>query len=179
MSGARWRVWYGASMSPRRVAVLAVALLVLGWYFGREACERRPETPEEEIELRIAEVERAAEKKDMGTLRDFVSATYADPHKRKRSDLEAVLLRWVLSQSSIHILTRIRSIAVGETGRGAEVTVAAAMASSPLDSPTLLPSIHADIYLFEATLRKEADAVWRVVAADWRQATVDDFGDGG
>jgi len=163
-------------MSPRRVAVLAVILLFAAWYLGRDACKRQPQNAREEIEMRIEEVEQAAEKKEMGTLKDFVSQAYADPQRRKRAELEAIILHWVLSQSSIHLLSRIESIELRQGEREAEVIVVVAMAARPLDSPTLLPSLHADIYRFDATLRKEADGVWRVGAARWEPATVEDFG---
>lgn len=78
-----------------------------------------------------------------------------------------------LQNRGIHLLTRVSEVAVAPPGEARAVAFVA-MAGTPIDSAATLADVRADLWRFDVTLREE-DGEWRVVRADWRPASAEDF----
>ena len=150
---------------PLRFVVLA-ALLFSG------ACSK-PTTPEQRVRNFLDRSERAAEQKDMGTLRSSVSERYSDGDGRDRPTIEGILRLYVLRHESIHLLSRIEKIEFPKPTE-AKVTIYVAMAARPIANPAQLATFRANLYRFELVLMDE-DSHWRVLRAAWRPAEPADF----
>lgn len=155
-------------MPHRTFACLASALLVC----SLAACSQ-PETPEQRIRALIGDAERAAEKKQVGELRGYVSERYADEAGRDRRTIAGILRLYLLRHDAIHLFTRIAAVSFPEPGR-AETVVYVAMAGRPIVSAEEVAAFRANLYRFEISLAEEG-ADWRVVGAAWRFAEPADF----
>jgi len=154
----------------RTVILLASMALSLS-----AACSRPPPTPEDEIRQLIADLEDAVREKNIAKLKGHVSEHYLDAKQRTKQDIKGILAYYFLQNRSIHLLTRVQSVRFPEPDL-AEITVFAAMAGTKIPDATLLPKIDADLYRFDATLKKESDETWRLQEASWHPATTEDFG---
>lgn len=155
-------------MPPRVFIRVIVASLVL---FAC-ACSK-PETPEQRIRAMLSSAEQAAENKDVRALRGYVSERYADAEGRDRRTIDGILRLYVFRNETIHLLTRIDSIALTSPAH-AEIVVYVAMAARPITDQTALAAFHASLYRFDLGLVKE-DSAWRVLRAAWRPAELSDF----
>lgn len=149
-----------------------IRLAILFLLFGAAACSK-PGTPEQRIRALLDNAERAAEQKDIGTLRGDVSAHYTDADGRDRRTIDAILRLYLLRHESIHLLTRIESIGFVQRAE-ARVVLYVAMAARPLTDAAQLAAFHASLYRFDMDLAEES-GVWRVTRADWRPAQAQDF----
>ncbi len=131
------------------------------------------QAPEQRVRALIAAAEQAAEQKDIGTLRGYVSGRYADDEGRDRRAIDAVLRLYLLRHEKIHLLTRIADIRLAPPGR-AEAVIYVAMAARPVTQAEDLAALRANLYRFEIGLVEEGTQ-WRVVRANWRPAELADF----
>jgi hypothetical protein len=53
-------------------------------------------------------------------------------------------------------------------------SVLVALSGKPIEDMSMLPSVHADVYLFELILIREKDD-WKLLSSSWRQAMLDDL----
>lgn len=150
------------------LGVLAVALALAG-------CRSGPVTPEAQIRAAIARAEKAAEEKDIGTLKELVSDRYRGDEGVDKKTLTLLLAQEFMRHQSIHLFTRISSIEIDPPGN-ARVVVFVAMAGRPIASPEELAAVRADVYLYELGLAEEEPRQWRVTTATWRPAEIDDLG---
>ena len=138
------------------------------------ACRSTPESPEAQIRALIAKAEKAAEEKDIATLKGLIADGYADAQGNKKTDLVKLLAFHLSRNESIHLLTRIRTIDFPEPQRSA-TTVFVGMAAGSLASIDDLLRMRADLYRFDLSLTDEGRGNWKVVGAAWKPAVADDF----
>ena len=97
-------------------------------------------------------------------------------HDAKGNDRDAivgVLTYHFLRNRTIHLLTRVAELQVGDDAV-AGVTVYVAMAGRPIPGSEALAGLRANLYRFEFTLEEE-EAGWRLTRATWRPAEPKDF----
>ena len=151
----------------RRVALSLVAALVLAGCSGGEA------TPEERVRAVLAELEQAAEARDVGAIKPHISESYKDENGNDRRGLLGLATAHFMRNKSVYLLVRLSDVQLPEPGR-AQVDAFVALAGQPLRDLAALPELRADLYRFGFALRDE-DGEWRVTAADWHPATLADF----
>lgn len=138
------------------------------------ACNRDAVTPEDAIRSVLAELESAAEAKDVGEMKGHVSEAYADGEGHDKQAIGQLAALHLLRNQSVYLLTRVRDVVSIAPGQGsAEVLVA--MAGTPIDAPEALVGLRADLYRFDLQLAEEPDGAWRIRSAQWRPAAVEDF----
>lgn len=147
-------------------ALLFAALLAV-------ACSPAADTPEDRVRSVLAALEAAAQSRDAAAMKEHVSEAYADTYGNDKRAVGGIVGLHLLRNQSIHLLTRVRSIAIAEPGR-ADVTALVAMAGTPIPSPELLPALRADLYRFDLELREEAGS-WRITRAQWHPASIAEF----
>lgn len=152
---------------PLRTITFVLALLL-----ALVACSKR-ESPEQRIRALIESAEEAVEKKDIGTVRGYVSERYRDEDGRDRRSAEGILKLYVLRNETIHLFTRIASISLAAPDR-AQAIVYVAMAARPITRAEELGAFNANLYRFELSFAEE-DKQWRIVRAAWRPAEPTDF----
>ncbi len=145
---------------------------VLGLAFLLAACTD-PGTPEERIRALVADAARAASAKDLGTLVDLVSASYADAQGNRRDDVKRILALHVLRAGSLHAFAATREVALDDPGH-ARAVVFAALARVPIHDLRDLAALDADVWRFDLRLAREGDE-WRVTGASWQRADVADL----
>jgi hypothetical protein len=155
----------GARRTLATLALLAGATAI--------ACQRDEPTAHDRILATLAAAEQAAEAGDAAALKSGISDAYRDAAGRDKQAVGAIVGLHLLQQRSVHLLTRVVSVAVEPPGE-ARAEVLVAMAASPIDGPELLAGVRADLYRFDLSLREE-NGNWRVVSAAWRPAVLDDF----
>ena len=138
------------------------------------ACTSSTESPEDQIRALIKKGEKAAEEKDLGTLKGLVSDTYKDEQGNKKPEIMKILAYHLLRNTSVHLLTRVRAITFPDPKR-ATATVFVAMAGGKLGSIDDLLRLRADLYRVDFTAADEGRAEWKVTSAEWRQADTSDF----
>lgn len=148
-----------------------LVVLVAGMLFT--ACSRQRENPEEQIRSLVRNAAVAAEQKDLGTLREIISDTYADDQGQNKRAVEGLLRVQFLRNQSVHLFTRIESVTLPQPDRGRAV-VLVAMGGVPIASEADLPGIRADLHRFEIDVVRE-DKTWRVQRATWYRAELADF----
>lgn len=137
------------------------------------ACGAEPESPESRVRAVLASLERSAQTRDVGAMKEHVSASYADSHGHDARAIGGIVGMQLLRNESIHLLTRVRGVEIPAPGVARAVAVVA-MAGAPIPGPELLPAVRADLYRFDLDLAEE-DGVWRITRAAWRPATIAEF----
>ena len=148
------------------ITLLAILLSVA-------ACSSGQDSPEAQVRALIEQAESAAEKKDSGTLRRFVSEKYSDSQGQDKKAIEAILRYYFLRNESIHLLTRIQQISLSKPDI-AHAVVMVAMAGQPISAAEDFERVRADLHRFEITWTRESKE-WKVVRAEWRRAEFADF----
>lgn len=151
----------------RSAAFLAIVVLLA------LACSPVPESAEARLHSLMAAMELAAEEKNLRELKEVVSERYADANGNDRDAIVGLLTYHFLRNQTIHLLTRIAVLEVGDDGL-ASVTAYVAMAGRPIPGSEALAQLRANLYRFDFTLDEEASE-WRLIRADWRTATPEDF----
>jgi hypothetical protein len=160
---------------PERTPRSARLRVVLALAFCAFACTPAPtESPEDQIRALIAKGEKAAEEKDLATLKTLLSDTYADEQGNKKPEIMKILAFHLMRNTSVHLLTRVRAIALPEPQR-ATATVFVGMAGGKLGSLDDLLRLRADLYRVDFTAADEGRAGWKVTSAKWRPADMRDF----
>jgi hypothetical protein len=149
-------------------AVLLAAILSLVI-----SCSSQPDTPEAQVRALLKRGEAAAEKKEGKVLRELISEKYSDSEGQDKKAVEAILRYYFLRNESIHLFTRVQSIAFPEPSR-AQAVVLVAMAGRPIPDAQQLERMHADLHRFDITLVREGKD-WKVIRAEWRRAEFSDF----
>lgn len=152
----------------RRIGLLAlIATLVLA------GCRGERETPEGQVRATIQGAVTAAERKDLGTLRDLISARYTDDQGQNKQAVENLLRLHFLRNESVYLYARIQSVMLPQPDQ-ARAAVLVAMAGVPIASEADLPALRADLHRFDVELGHEGK-VWRVQRASWRRAEPGEF----
>ena len=137
------------------------------------ACSQPQATPEARVRAVLADLEVAAEARDVAAMKAHVAETYRDARGQDRQAAAALLTMHFLQNRAVHLLTRVDEVVASEDGT-ASASVLVAMAGSPIPSPAALPGLRADLYHFAFELREEEGA-YRITGASWRPAGLDDF----
>jgi hypothetical protein len=156
-------------VAPRLAGVVAGAVLLA----ALGACSADRDTPTARVRAVLARAETAAEKRDLGELRQLISDKYTDSQGQDKRAIEGVLRYYFLRNERIHLLTRIQAVTFPEPGK-AQATVFVAMAGQPLRSPEEIERLRADLHRFEIAFVNEGGE-WRAVRAEWRRAELNDF----
>ena len=158
----------GSNRQRLRASLLGVvvALLLAG-------CSSKREDPEAQLRSLIKSAETAAEQKNVGTLRDMISAQYQDDQGQDKRAIEALLRIHFLRNESLHLYAHIQSVTLPQPDRGRAV-VLVAMAGVPIAAAENLPALRADLHRFEVDFVRE-DKHWRVQRAAWRRAEPGEF----
>ena len=151
------------------------------------ACSADPDSPEAQVRALISRAESAAEKQDVGALKELISEGYTDEHGQDRQGVAGLLTYYFLRHQTIHLLTRIQSVEFADAERGeladpgsagpgnARASVLVAMAGTPILVVDDLERLRADLYRFDFELLREDDGEWRVTRAAWSRATRGNF----
>jgi hypothetical protein len=138
------------------------------------ACSPDPDSPEARVRAVLAALEAGAEARDAGSMKEHVSERYRDARGQDRRAATALVAFHFLQNRSVHLLVRVRSVAIASDG-AARIDAVVAMAGVPIPAPEALAGLRADLYRFDLRLREEDDGAWRIVWAEWHPATLDDF----
>lgn len=138
------------------------------------ACASQPESPEEQLRARLAQAEAAAEQRDLDAIRELLSESYRDAYGHTNHTVIRRLNVYFLQNRSIHLLTRVDSLAFADSTH-ATASVLVAMAGHPIEDPGPVALARAAIYRFVFTFADEGHGTWRVTHASWQRATAGDF----
>jgi hypothetical protein len=131
-----------------------------------------PTTPEEITSQFIRESEEAFEDNDILRLKKLISSQYRDSQNRTAGDVISIAAAYIRSSKSIYLFTDLDSAIYADDRIQARIL--AAFAARPISDPTILGQLQADIYWFDLVLAEEKGG-WKLLAAQWQQAMVDDF----
>jgi len=139
-------------------------------------CRKRHVTPEEQVRLAIAGLERAVEERDVGDAAALISDAYSDGAGNDKQAAAGLLRLQLLRHPSIHLLVRVMSVSLPSPGE-ARVSALAAVAGLPFVGPAEFAQVSADLIRFDLTLALDKDVkdVWRVRGATWASARAEDF----
>ncbi len=152
--------------------VLSVSIGVL-YVIVLSGCSQDRDSPEQRIRNDLAALEQAAEKKDLGTLKRAILDSYSDNEGYDKNSVTQLIRLNFLRQQSIYLLTRIKSIELTDA-TNANAVVYVAMAGRPLEDTGALVNLSTDLFRFEVALIEQSGQ-WKVVQAEWRRATADEF----
>jgi hypothetical protein len=138
------------------------------------ACGSKPDTPEGRVRALFEKAEVAAEARDLGTLRELISANYMDDRGHDKQAIVGILYYHFLRNQSVHLLTRVHGIAFPERAK-AEATVFVATAGQPIHGTGELLRLRADLFRFDLTLADEGRGAWKVTRGTWRRVEMSDF----
>ena len=147
-----------------------VAVLLAVSLFG---CSGSETTPEDRVRAVLAELEKAAEARDVGALKPHISEAYKDENGNDRRTVLGLATAHFMRNKSVYLLVRVGSVELPEPGR-AVADAFVALAGQPIRDKTALPELRADLYRFDIQLHDEGGE-WRVTSADWHPATLADF----
>lgn len=129
-------------------------------------------TPEEITRQFVRESEEAFEDTDILRLKKLISSQYRDSQNRTAGDVISIAAAYMRSSKSIYLFTDLDSAVYADDRIQARLLVA--FGARPISDPSILGQIQADIYWFDIVLAEEKGD-WKLVAAQWQQAMVDDF----
>lgn len=152
--------------NPGFGVVLVALVLTLG------ACSETLE-PEQQVRLTLERAEQFARQRDRAELMDMVDADYADPAGRDRRAMDALLRFHFLRNRSVHLLTRVESVEITESGR-ATATVLVALAGQPIADLAELERLRVDLLRLELMLQRSGE-YYRLLSAQWQRAGLTDF----
>lgn len=124
------------------------------------------DTPEQQVREVIAQMELAAEERDVGDLMEHVSDDYRDAYGQGPQDASRYARGYFIANQSIHLLTRVERIEFPTTDE-ARATVLVGMAGREANASSSL-DLSADLYEFEVILLREGDD-WKVSHAQWKR----------
>ncbi len=152
---------------------LLIGLLGLVVVMLLPGCRGERTSPEAEVRALIDSAVRAAEQKNIGTLKDVISDRYTDDRGQDKRALEHLLRLHFLRNETVHLYAHIQSVTLPQPGR-AQAVVLVAMAGVPIASAQELSAVRADLHRFEIDFAHESK-IWRVRRAAWRRAELVEF----
>lgn len=159
---------WGVNTKKSRMTLLFCLLVGLGL-----ACAERELSPEEQVRLRIHELEECVRKRELSELKAAVSETYHDSRGQDKKAIEGLLAYWFLQNQQTYVLTRMVSVEVQASG-AVHTDFFAVLAGSPVLGFEDLAKLQGDIFRFQIEWVREGE-VWNLVEADWHFATQDDL----
>ncbi|HEX6928787.1 MAG TPA: hypothetical protein VF267_06035 [Gammaproteobacteria bacterium] len=125
-----------------------------------------PVPPEQRVRDFIAGTELLVENREFTEVVGRIAGDYLDAHGNDKLKAAAYLRGFYLRYKSVHLLTRIDSIALPSPDRAA-ATVYVAIAKRPFDAATL-PD--ADIFRIDLALAEDGDS-YEILQSRWRRAS--------
>jgi hypothetical protein len=147
-----------------------LAALTLALALGCGGDER---SPEDQVRRVLAALEAAAEARDVGAMKEYLSEWYQDAQGNDRRTVLGLATGHFMRNKSVYVFTRIGAVEIAEPGL-ARAEALVALAGTPIADAGALPQVHADLYRFDVRLRDER-GTWRVISAAWQPATLSDF----
>ena len=130
------------------------------------------QSAEELFRQTLAEMEEAAQQRDIDALMDHVSPDYQDSDGRTREDIRKIAQIHFLRNRKLHIYKHVTQLdMVDETF--AEVVVLVAIAGQPIKSVDSLANLRAELMQFKFTF--QFDDRWLMQSAEWSRAGISDF----
>ncbi|NIO00717.1 MAG: hypothetical protein GTO42_01040 [Candidatus Latescibacteria bacterium] len=161
---------YGKIRCLARAVLLSSFIFSLLWHLS---CSDRG-SPEDEIRSWLEKASKAAEERDLRTLRDLVSDNYSDDEGRDKKLIQGILTYHLLHNRSIHLLKKVKTIKIVDPN-SAELAVAVALAGQPIGSGMDLTHLQADMLRFNFMLHKGNGDDWQVIAAKWISVDISEF----
>jgi hypothetical protein len=115
----------------------------------------------------IAHGEEAAEARNLSGLMDLVSPAYQDAQGGNREDLKQYLRGYLVTHQSIHLLTRVDSVAFPYSDMARVSLTLGTMGREAAGASAF--DLAADVYDVELELQL-TDGSWRVTRARWHAA---------
>lgn len=125
-----------------------------------------PDSPEQRVRSVIAEMEIAAEARDVGDVTQWLAPHYRDAHGNSVDDIARALRGYFIANQSVHLLTRIQEITFPNEDE-ARATVLVGMVGRDAAAANAW-DLAAELYEFEIALLY-LDEEWRVSWAEWRR----------
>ena len=125
-----------------------------------------PDSPEQRVRSVIAEMEIAAEARDVGDVTQWLAPHYRDAHGNSVDDIARALRGYFIGNQSVHLLTRIQEITFPNEDE-ARATVLVGMVGRDAAAANAW-DLAAELYEFEIALLY-LDEEWRVSWAEWRR----------
>ncbi|QKQ25784.1 hypothetical protein [Candidatus Reidiella endopervernicosa] len=133
-------------------------------------CGSDPDSAETQIRAMIDRTEEAAEARELGTFRTILADEFNNRSGIDRKQAINLLRLQFFRNKRIHLLTRIKSLKIGENDDVAEMVLMVAMAGQPIGNLDALVNLRADLHRFDLLLMK-IDDDWQIVEATWRRAS--------
>lgn len=152
-------------MSRALASILCLCALI--------ACQRGPVSPEEQLRQVIFRAAQAAENRDLGALRGFVSGDYRDEQGYDREGVLALARATLVAHRAVQIITRIKTVEF-VAPKQAVVSVVAGMAGRRMADDINLRGFDGDLFHFDLNFAEEAPDEWRVTSAGWRSTSLSD-----
>ena len=137
------------------------------------ACAKPELSPEEQVRLRIHELEELVRKGELSKLKEAVSEVYQDSRGQDKEAMDGLLTYWFLKNKKSYVLTRMVSVTVQEPNL-VHTDFFAVLAGSPVVGLEDLSKLQGDIFRFEILWLLEGET-WNLVEADWHFATQEDL----
>ena len=130
------------------------------------ACNKNPDSPEEQIKGVIASIEQGIEDRSLSQVIKHLDDNYLDHKGRTKQDLKRYLQLQILRNQNITILSKIKSINITENT--ASVELSSASAAKGTDLTIAANRLKANIRNVSLVLKHNSGA-WKVVSASWNK----------
>jgi hypothetical protein len=151
----------------KHLVTLLLILAIAITFFG---CHR--ETDQQKIKKIIADIQTAAEEKDVKKIINNVSKTYKDPQGFNYETIKGLLVGYFLQYPKISVYINNLEISVDNTSAIA-VFQAVLTSGNKTGSITDVVPQSLGMYDFEVSLKKESNS-WKVIWANWEQVGNDE-----
>jgi hypothetical protein len=132
------------------------------------------DSPADQVRRRIDDAEQAARARDVGALGAMVSEQYGDTSGYGKREVLALARYQFQQHRSVSTLKQIRAIRTVDSST-VEAEVLVAVADVALRDLRDLDSVSADLLLLRLRIVRETGGDWRVIEADWKEASPADF----
>jgi hypothetical protein len=147
------------------------ALLFAFLGLALSACGIPSASPEQVLRETISRAAQAAEKRELGTLRDFVSGRYRDELGYDREGVLRLVRATLLVHSSVHVVARVKVVQF-PAPKQAIVSVIAGMAGRRIAAGEDTRGLDMNLFRFEIAFAEESPGAWRVTSARWQPASL-------
>ena len=147
-----------------KVAMAYVRPILISAALTAGAACSQPDSPEQQVQTTIEQMELAAEQRNIGDLMEYVSNEYRDADGHGPKEISQYVRGYMVANQSIQLLTRIDEIEFpGDDEARAKVLVG--MVGREADAAGAW-DLAADLYEFDIALIRE-DGDWKVTYAKW------------
>jgi hypothetical protein len=149
-----------------KVAMAYVRPILISAALTAGAACSQPDSPEQQVQTTIEQMELAAEQRNIGDLMEYVSNEYRDADGYGPKEISQYVRGYLVANQSIRLLTRVDEIAFpGDDEARAKVLVG--MVGREADAAGAW-DLAADLYEFDIALIRE-DGDWKVTYAKWNR----------